>query len=99
WHARADEVRDVAIDGPLRDLELVGDLPRRRQLAAAEELDDAEEPIGAAHFVSSCTRSSQALKPFGPATHSACTPVRGVRKLCSCANSALSATDSERPHQ
>jgi hypothetical protein len=48
-HARADQVSDVAIDGPARDLELVGQRARRDQLAAPQDLDDLEKPVGATH--------------------------------------------------
>jgi hypothetical protein len=49
--ALAEQARDVAVHGALRDLELGGDrVGGHGLLAAAQELDDLEEAVGAAHF-------------------------------------------------
>src|SRR5439155_25204268 len=44
------EIADVAVDRPFRDLQLARDLLRRRhRAAAAKQLDDLEQTVGAAH--------------------------------------------------
>ena len=43
------QVLNVAIDGALRDLQLLGQPLRRQQAAEAQKLDDAEESVGASH--------------------------------------------------
>ncbi len=48
--AGEDQIADVAIDRPLRDLQLPRDLLRRRHgSAAAKQLDDLEQTVGSAH--------------------------------------------------
>src|SRR5262249_36876851 len=48
--SRQRQIADVAVNRPFRDLQPAGDLRRRRHRAAtAEQLDDLEEAIGAAH--------------------------------------------------
>ena len=50
--ARDHEVAHVAVDGALRHLELLREpASGARSPSPAEQLDDAEEPIGAAHGV------------------------------------------------
>ena len=52
-HALFDQGRDVAVDGPLRGLQLGRDRIRRQRLAGApEHLNDLEQPVGASHGTS-----------------------------------------------
>jgi len=57
------EVPDVPVDGPFGDLELGGDALGGDQAAPAEELDQLEESVGAAHrrepyfFAAACHRA------------------------------------------
>ena len=49
-HALPDQGSDVAVDRPLRGLELGGNRIRRQRLAGApEHLDDLKQPVGASH--------------------------------------------------
>lgn len=48
-HAGELQVLDIAIDGAMGDLQLFGQAARGLQTAAAEQLHDAEETVGAAH--------------------------------------------------
>ena len=51
-HALFDQGGDVAVDGPLRGLQLGRDRVRRQRLPGApEHLDDLEQPVGASHGV------------------------------------------------
>ena len=49
--ARGLEIRDVAVDGALRDGELVGDLLAGGEAPRAQELHQAEQAVSAAHGV------------------------------------------------
>ena len=46
---RSDQVGDIAVDGPFRDLELRGDVGGGEDVPAPQELDDLEEAVGSAH--------------------------------------------------
>src|SRR5204862_2578292 len=49
-HTLADQVGDVAIDGPLRGLELGRERLRGHRLrCTAQDLNDLKEPVGASH--------------------------------------------------
>jgi hypothetical protein len=52
WHAGQRQVADVAIDGALGHFELARQPRRGDDAAAAQQLDDLEEPISASHFLS-----------------------------------------------
>jgi hypothetical protein len=50
WNAAGLQARDVAVDGPGRDLQPRGDGPGgERPLASAQKLDDIEQAIGWPH--------------------------------------------------
>jgi hypothetical protein len=60
------QIADVAIDRPLRDLQLLGDLRRRRHRAApAEQLNDLKQTVGAAHRRYSARSARLTLRPPG----------------------------------
>jgi hypothetical protein len=50
-HPAGRQVADVAVDGPLRDLQLFGQVPGAHQLAPPQDLDDVEQAVGPAHGV------------------------------------------------
>lgn len=48
-HALRGEIGDVAVDRALRDLEAIGEEARGAEAPAADQLDELEQAVGAAH--------------------------------------------------
>ncbi len=73
------EVANVAIDGSFGDLEPLGESASGLQATGAEELHDAEEPVGASHG-SDCTAWAAALVSCGCGDRCDCLRSRGCRR-------------------
>ena len=87
--ARQDQIADVAVDRPLRNLQLGGDVRRGRGGAApSQQLDDLEQTVGATHRTYCATAVLASTRPSTWPSGSSKTPsvtsgitVRGVMTL------------------